>query len=110
MRLSTVRSEDHRRENLTRLQLLQSMDLYSILAWKVNGGEGKLSSRLIWNGRVGFAEVAKECGVPVIPMFQVNSQQAMPVATYGLRGIRHEAVAKFALYLTFLMLGPGEIR
>ncbi|XP_003740979.1 transmembrane protein 68 [Galendromus occidentalis] len=40
---------------------------------------------LIWSGRVGFAKVAKECGVPVIPMFMVNSEQAMPVKTYGFR-------------------------
>ncbi|XP_003740980.1 transmembrane protein 68 [Galendromus occidentalis] len=42
---------------------------------------------LMWNGRKGFAEVAKECGVPIVPMFTTNSQQAMPVSTFGFRDL-----------------------
>ncbi|XP_003744149.1 transmembrane protein 68 [Galendromus occidentalis] len=35
--------------------------------------------KLEWGSRCGFAKVAKEAGVPVIPMFTTNLQHSMPL-------------------------------
>ena len=52
---------------------------------EVSGNEFWVFS-LVWDGRIGFAEVAKQFSVPVTPMFTVNSEQSMPLKTYGLYG------------------------
>lgn len=64
--------------------ILKSGDLLSIAPGGVREAQfGDHSYGLVWNNRTGFAKVACEAQVPIIPVFTVNIREAFRTIPYG---------------------------
>lgn len=71
------------------VNVLQKGDLLSIAPGGVKEAQfGDETYQLLWGNRIGFAKVAVEAKVPIIPVFTVNLREAFRSLSLGKRWLR----------------------